>query len=70
MTIRDDSTKSSGYQVLGPAIDSRAPEPTQLVPGMNGLAWELELVPVPDQPISLRPETCCSQIIINQSISV
>ena len=36
MTIRNDSTKSSEYQVLGPAIDSRAQEPTQLVPGMNG----------------------------------
>ena len=57
MTIRNDSTKSSGHQVLGPAIDSRAPEPTQLVPGMNGPAWELEPVPVPDQPISLRHET-------------
>ena len=57
MTIRNDSTKSSGYQVLGPAIDSTAPEPTQLVPDMNGPAWKLELVLAPDQPISLRLET-------------
>ena len=33
----------------------------QLVPGMNGPAWGLELVPVPGQPIYLRPETCCSK---------
>ena len=46
---------NSEYQVLGPAIDSRAPEPTQLVMGMNGPAWGLELVPGPDQPVSLRP---------------
>ena len=58
---QNDSTKSSEYQVLGPAIDSKAPEPTKLVPGMNGPAWELELVPVPGQPIYLRPEICCSK---------
>ena len=51
----NDSTKSSEYQVPGPAIDSRALEPTQLVPGMNGPAQGLELVPGPDQPVSLRP---------------
>ena len=46
---------NSEYQVPGPAIDSRAPEPTQLVPGMNGPARGLELVPGPDQPVHLRP---------------
>ena len=65
MTIRNDSTKSSEYQVLGPAIESRAPKQTKLVPGMNGPARELELVLGPNQPISLKPETCCSQIIVN-----
>ena len=42
---------------IGTSYDSRAPEPTQLVPGMNGPVLELEPVPVPDLPIPLRPET-------------
>ena len=45
--------------VPGPAIDSRAPKPTQLVMGMNGPARGLKLVPGLDQPVSLRP-TCKS----------
>ena len=32
-------------QVPGSANDSRVPEPTQLVMGMNGPAWGLKLVP-------------------------
>ena len=57
MTIRNDSTKSSGYQVLGPAIDPRALEPTQLILCMNDPAWKLEMVLAPNQPISLRLKT-------------